>query len=340
MSFLKDIVNRKIQELGIKESSEFFEVSEQLVRQWQAGSKPISLAAVEKVFVENPVPAKIEEAEWEGKKVAILLPWYKSTNPLTAFSIMGILDRAKMGVMMHFGDAFIVHTRNKLATQFLKTGMEWSLWIDDDMILPFGNAGWFNRATGFNFPEQFAGLHTLNRLLSHQKTLVGALYFGRHPDGKPLFSEGTVRGSPEKLLAREAPVDVVKPTRWVATGCLLAHRKVYEDIQAVLPELAPLNKDDSWHFFSASQDDLVKSCQEALTILGDATVSESSRIAEVTQRLNNSFQAAKTFSRRGQGEDVTFSVRAARAGHQPYVDMGLVCGHYGNVCYGPRNTDG
>jgi hypothetical protein len=37
----------------------------------------------------------------------------------------------------------------------------------------------------------------------------------------------------------------------------------------------------------------------------------------------------------GSGEDVSFCLRAAAAGHQPHVDMGLVCGHIGYQCFGP-----
>ena len=34
------------------------------------------------------------------------------------------------------------------------------------------------------------------------------------------------------------------------------------------------------------------------------------------------------------GEDVTFCIRAAAAGHQPHVDLGLICGHQGSKIYG------
>jgi hypothetical protein len=109
--------------------------------------------------IENSV-AIPEGAFREGKQVALLLPWYKTTNPLTCFSLLTLFDRTKMAAMLNYGDAFIVHARNTLARKFLSTGLEWSLWIDDDMLLPCGNAGWFNANSGFNLPDFFAGLHS------------------------------------------------------------------------------------------------------------------------------------------------------------------------------------
>ena len=43
-------------------------------------------------------------------------------------------------------------------------------------------------------------------------------------------------------------------------------------------------------------------------------------------------------SRLNSGEDQTFCRRAAKVGHQPFVDLGLVCGHIGSTVFGPHNT--
>jgi hypothetical protein len=40
----------------------------------------------------------------------------------------------------------------------------------------------------------------------------------------------------------------------------------------------------------------------------------------------------------GVGEDVIFCRRAREAGHDVFVDLGLVAGHVGYCCYGPKNT--
>lgn len=225
MSYLSNLVIQRIQELGVEAAAEFFDVSPALIRQWRDTSKPVSLTAVERVFDLGAIaaPGKIETAAWEGKKVCFLLPFYRGCGAYTCWSLLGLLDRTKMKVLMRSGDAFVAHTRNKLVTSFLETDCEWSMWVDDDLILPIGNAKWFNAITSFNLPEKFAGFHTLNRLFAANKTLVGGLYFGRSAGGKPMYAEGC-HNLTEASWIRAGPHDVVKPTRWVATGCLLVHR--------------------------------------------------------------------------------------------------------------------
>lgn len=271
------------------------------------------------------------------EKVAILLPWYKTTNPLTAFSIFSILDRRQMAVLLNFGDAFVAHTRNKLACAFLKTDMDWSLSIDDDMVIPCGKAGWFNSHTGFNLPEEFAGMNTINRLMSHKKTLVGALYFGRWSQGKAVYGEA-FSDKKEDAFARKGPYDVLKATRWVGTGCTLIHRSVFLDIEKEFPHLARNADGEKGHWFTSSEHDLRSSTQSAIDMLDDAGVPLEARVSEAKKLLLRGEHQTKHNSSLGMGEDVTFCIRAAQAGHQPHVDMGLVCGHMGHHVFGPRRV--
>ena len=340
MSYLRGIVLQKIRELGYPAAAEYFGVGEPLVRQWDKGSKPISLEAVEKVFKtpdDLDMTGRNVEAEWEGKKVVMLLPFYKTTSPLTSFCLMGLLDKAKVSVIMSFGDAFIAHARNKLAYQFLKTGVENAFWCDDDMVIPFGNAQWFNAYSGFNLAPQFASMHALNRLMGHGKTIVGGTYFGRRWGGRPVYNEGSANKD-EADLVRRGPVDRLKPTRWVGTGALLTHRKVFLDIEEKFPELKRVN-DQPGHWFTSSEHDLLQASTVALDILNDDRATEKSRIAHVTELLNNGRHRSMAHSKLGMGEDVQFCIRAAQAGHQPYVDLGLFCGHVGQYCYGPNSHD-
>jgi hypothetical protein len=115
------------------------------------------------------------------KRVMLVLPWGKHTNPISAYAVAQLQDRRRVTTALNWGDAFVAHSRNSCADLFLASDKEWMLTIDDDMIVPFGNAEWYNAHTRFNFSEKFAGLNALDRLLSHGKTLVGALYFGRYP---------------------------------------------------------------------------------------------------------------------------------------------------------------
>ena len=256
-----------------------------------------------------------------GRDIMLLLPQYKHTNPATLFSLLGLWDRATMRATMHFGDAYIAHTRNKLAQSFLASDCQWSLWIDDDMVLPIGDAGWFNGVTNLNLPKEFAGRHTVKRLLESKRKLVGALYFGRQPKGKPMFAEGANDPALANRI-RETRPTTVQATNWVGTGCLLVHRDVFLDIQKKLPHLAPKRADLPWEFFSPAPDDVLLKLKDA---------------AEKPELLKSLAEDVAKF-KPGTGEDVTFCRRARLAGHQPYVDLGLVAGHVGGAVYGPGNT--
>ncbi len=272
----------------------------------------------------------------DPRKICIALPWYKQTNPATAFSVTANVDRARMMVILQFGDAFVAHTRNLLACEFLKTSADWMLTVDDDMILPCGNAAWFNSYTGFNLPEKFAGLHTVNRLMSHGKTLVGGLYYGRWKHGAPVFGE--CKDPAVDKYARKGPHDEIRPTRWVGTGCMLIHRSVFLDIESRFPHLAR-NKDGNFgNFFTSSEHDIQYAVSQALGVLADEGTSEALRVAEATKLLSNAKALSESNSVLGTGEDVQFCVRAKQAGHQPFVDMGLVCGHQGSFVFGPKKA--
>lgn len=330
MSYLQDLVIKRIKELGVPKAAEFFSVRPELIAQWRDGSKYPSLAAVEQAFDPDTLaqPGKIETATWEGRQVCLLLPFYKSVGNQTTFSLLGLMDRSRMKILMRSGDAFVAHTRNVLVEQFLQTDCEWSFWADDDMIFPIGNAAWFNRVTGFNLPDKFAGLHTINRLLEAKKTLVGGIYAGRTPEGKIMYAEAC-RDRNEAAWLKSGPHDQVKPTRWVATGCMLVHRSVYTAISERYPHL-----DKNW--FTSSEHDVVKAVDDVLKILSDTARGINARVDESILALQEAKKISAQQSGLGTGEDIQFCLRASQVGHQPHVDCGLWCGHVGNFCFGPK----
>ena len=187
---------------------------------------------------------------WEGKNLSVLFPCYKHTNAATAWSMIAIamdLGKDKVFFDMEIGDAMIINARNKLATRFVNSGREWSLWIDDDMILPIGRAPWFkdiNRCPELS--DHVAGQHVVHRLVSHRKTIVGGTYFGRFKHAPPMFNGMTDKTQTKQALDMK---DALLPTDWVGTGCLLVHRNVYLDIQKKFPELAPVHDRAEWDFF-------------------------------------------------------------------------------------------
>lgn len=325
---LTDLVVSKIKELGHEDAAKYFDVSVGRVKQWETGSKPATLTAVEKVYAEAHTPV-LESPSWEGQNVCICAPFYKSITPHTMMSVLGMWDRPKMKFLMNHGDAFIAHSRNTLAKRFVETKIPWSFWIDDDIVAPNGSSAWFTKTTGMPIPPGPAGFHAINRLMSHGKKLVGGLYFGRDPKGKPMYAEG-YKSSQEAGIARQGfalPESAqVKPTKWVATGCMLVHRDVFVDIAKRHPIL-----DGRW--FSTSEHQLVDNAKKALHVLSDFEKDAKDTVAQVAQLLSSSSDAPME-----TGEDVIFCRRAAEAGHQPHVDLGLVCGHVGSAIYHSHNT--
>lgn len=268
-------------------------------------------------------------------KVFLALPWYKSANPITAFCVASLMDRRRTTTCMNFGDAFVSHSRNSCAELFLASKCDWMLMIDDDMLIPFGNARWFNAYAGADLPEQFAGLNALDRLLSHGKTLVGGLYFGRHSTGAAMYSEGACVPK-EGEFARKAPIDMIKPTRWVATGCLLVHRQVFLDIEKRFPRLARNRDGKRGHWFTSSEHAAIEAIDKCREMLSEGPMTGEKAVKALTM-MERASHDARHRSSLGMGEDVQFCIRATEAGHQPYVDLGLVCGHIGQAVYGPWN---
>jgi hypothetical protein len=262
---------------------------------------------------------------------------------------MGLWDRAKFGASVRYGDAYISHTRNNLARDFLSTGLPEIQWLDDDMIVPMGDAAWFNFHTGFDFPEEFAGLHTPTRLRSHGKTIVGGTYFGRSTRARAVYYEAmlpSAAGIAEDKLAHSGPANRLRECWWAGTGCLWHKREVLLDIQKAFPNLAPEADREPWHFFSNRDDLLAKALPELKLKMEAAAAAVRAQngqqaqniLVDAARQIDSTAAASRIHSALQQGEDQTFGKRAKVAGHQSYVDHGIVCGHVGSCIYGPHNT--
>lgn len=247
-------------------------------------------------------------------------------------SLMHDLGRDKVRYYQELGDAMIYHARNKLAKYFLEfTKCEWSLWFDDDMIAPIGRAGWYKFIGNLpsQFPDDFAGVNTVERLLSHGKTVVGGTYFGRQRTGRLVSSAFAVHHIDRAARTFQPGLFEVD---WIGTGCLLVHRSVFEDIQKAFPELGPTNGFDynepviQWadsvgNLYAAPGPDLLPQIVDY-------------RPAHAPARDHWDFFLPKP----GQGEDVSFCERARLSGHKVYLDTGVQCLHVGYNCWGSHNT--
>ena len=233
---LREIVVNKISSLGgPSNAAEYFGVSKGLVSQWVTGTRQPPLHVAQKVIDEDslliPKPQP-EKQLWEGRDVCLLLPCYKTTNPWTMFCVASSFDRARYRMEMVCGSD-VVRARNELSTKFLQTGCQWSMWIDDDMVWPQGNATWFKSVIErHDLPDQFCNFNGIDRLVSRGKTIIGGQYFSRTGQHLAMHSAGLK--APHAFVGQS---NNILPVEWVAGGFTLVHRSVYEDILKNEPEL-------------------------------------------------------------------------------------------------------
>ena len=183
-------------------------------------------------------------------------PCYKTTNPGTAWCLQALaldLSREFIRFDLSFGDAMVYHSRNTLADKFMKTECSTLLFIDDDMIFPVGRPDFLREIARLpsSYPSEPLAIHTLHRLKSHNVSIVGATYYERNPEGRPVNS---LRGDSSYLAKAKGFADGLLKCDWVGTGCSMVKREVFLDIQAKFPELAPTISNPVWNYFSPDMD--------------------------------------------------------------------------------------
>lgn len=241
----------------VEETLEEVEVSLDDIESAIQNSEPKNTSKnTESIIVESRSPEGLPSyrCEFEGRDIMVGFPCYKTTNPVTAFALLALaLDygRDKIRFEMSIGDAMIYHSRNVLAQKFLETEAKWLLMLDDDIIPCIGRPTWMRHwvhgaRNVLDLPLQ---RNVLARLIGANKTLIGGAYFGRQEGGAIMCSDLTLG-----TKAKSYPDEVV-PVDWVATGCMLVHRKVFEDIQKKYPELAtPNNPSYKFDYFLPMKD--------------------------------------------------------------------------------------
>ena len=229
-------------------------------RKPKAVKEKISVEEPEIAFTETPVKVQPEfhnpvvetrtseglpsyRCEFEGRDIFVGWPWYKSSNPVTAaVNVAMALDfgRDKIRFDMSIGDAKIEHSRNRLTHKFLETDAKWLLMMDDDIIPSIGRPAWFRYwvAGARTILDQPLQRHVLHRLIGANKTIVGAAYFGRQEGGAIMCSD------PKLAPRAKAYDDAVVPVEWVGTGCMLIHRKVFEDIRETFKDSLEIDVPD------------------------------------------------------------------------------------------------
>lgn len=246
---------------------------------------------------------------WEGRKVFIGHPVYRSFNAKTHFTLFACYKDygpEKLGMVEPVEGTVIHEARNILIDRMMKIPeAETFIMPDDDMVFPCGSEAYFNGRLNAGVSPESARFNAISRIMSHgrSKEIVGALYFGRHEFGQAQCEWGFGGGAGQKQRNVEFRAGQHKgliPMAWVATGFIKIERTAIEKLKKAIddgmfPECKP-KPEQGWYGY---------------------------------------FAPVST----GIGEDVSFGLRMQKIGVQSYLDASLVCLHAdGGTLYGPKNT--
>lgn len=275
---LREQIIRHIVSLGNVEAAKFYGVKPNVIGMWKKGigqgpklehakkfqdkdnPQPEAVPQGEPVVEEvdkavdvaaEPTPSVSETEEYQGgKKLAICFPCYRQTNPLTMYCILSMFNKEKHHFILEH-NSVIIEARNRLAKQFLATGVEWSFWLDDDMVPVIGNSPWWRKNVSCpkEISEEFSQLHVIPRLASHGQKMVSALYFGRNPEGRAIYAEGILDDT-ENRFAHKTPRNELRVTKGMGMGCALIHRDVFLAVREKHPELEPSKDTLPFPFFT------------------------------------------------------------------------------------------
>jgi hypothetical protein len=242
---------------------------------------------------------------WEGRKVLLLLPVYRSFNADTHYTLFANYAKygpEKIGILME-KRTLIHEARNILVDRARQvSGVETVIFCDDDMILPCGSAAIFNGKYKAKVPEPSASLNAITRIMSHTPNarIVGGLYFGRYGNGRAQCHMGFSEQDGGNRLRNFKMTKLIEQP-WVGTGWMRIQTNVFDDMEKHIaagnwPECKSDNPKVPLGFFAP------------LKV--------------------------------GVGEDVSFCRRAAEIGIKTYLDPALICLHAGDTLFGPNNTTG
>lgn len=183
-----------------------------------------------RAFIQSQAPRQnkipVSSTPKGDRDTMILFPCERMIHQGVAVGILARLRDQNRHRFEHVSMHFLPDARNYLVEKFLASNCEWSFWVDSDMILPSGpgHANWFIKATGATMiPRRFAEIHAIDQLKSRGHTLIGGVYSPRQMGKRPLIAS-------HEPVSTAGPSDKVEPVNWLATGCMLVHRSVYEDI--------------------------------------------------------------------------------------------------------------
>lgn len=295
---LKSLPSRYIKELGAERVAEITGAKKAVLSMWIA-REAFPLEALQKLIEFDPTPIHEVKPLYvnpaPGNKLMMILPTNRSPSAATMDTLIPMFRQGDMQFCrVSFNSLF--HVRNMGAARFLASGAPLSYWSDDDMIHPCGDGPLFKNllrehtAVNTPYPDAYAAVHSIYRLMHHQKKLIGACYFGRKQGVPGQFAGSGTQMMRENL--RRGPRNQILPVDWVGFGSTIVHREVFLDI--------------------------IKTQGEQIRVKND----------HVRKALGYEYSFFRPIED-DHGDDISFCARAKIAGHQPFVDLSLMPAHVG-----------
>jgi hypothetical protein len=306
---LKQLVLDRIAALGA-EAPAHFGVSESTIANWVKGRQEPSLKAAQRAWDDDPICTHPEVWKSSGQEnIAFLPPVYETIEPAFMFSAFGAMKQYGMEkiTIIPRMRTLVDEARNDQVAIARRSGIEWFVMGDVDMIWPLGNAA-YSAKLGHHISGAKADRNALVRLMSHPKEfrIVGALYKDRRSGDRAQCAKAFTNPAENARLLKmfgkwNAPVDGPEPDGledaggWCALGLVRFHRSVFDEIEAfarqpgspianILPPPPPRDKEPVGFFGRTSQ---------------------------------------------WRGEDIAACRRAEMCGIKTWLDTGLILGHVG-----------
>jgi hypothetical protein len=268
-------------ELGGEDSEacqKFYDRSAATLKNWFKNPAAIPLQAVLKFLNKRPGVAEMIADQLEphfavhdGGNGTQSLPNRGKTNVVVCAPVLGqptlpftwaliyLAKKYELGFDIQ-SDTVIHRSRNVLAQRFLKSGALWSLWLDSDIVPPIANADWYRWITASQtVPDEACRYDVLERLLGHNKAMVGGVYASRRWHGQLVIQPDIrPRSHEDKLLCndlRKGTARGLVEVDWIGFGCALVHREVFLEVQRRFPQLAPQAEFLPWRFFQPEGDE-------------------------------------------------------------------------------------
>jgi hypothetical protein len=291
------IQKRYFELLGVARVAEIVGCDVKTASHWAAGDG-IPIAALQALIAADPTPihevTPLYVNPVEAIQLSIIVP---SASPVGNWT-RKCIDKLMAPGMAYEPESYnsLYHVRNMAAARFMKSGRDWSFWSDADMLHPCGDAKWFKETSGRRaYPDVYAGMNTIFRLLAHKKTIASVVYIEKTNNKPHVMFQGGDEPLMRASIAR-GPREATVQADWCGFGGVLVHRTVFEDIanKGHAPRLTNLYMRQKlgyeWGFFNPVEEHF--------------------------------------------GDDISFCARAKAAGHVVTVDLALLSEHLGTRPYG------